>query len=210
MIVNIGNLTFKTKKECEEYTRNYIKKLGCCIIKPDNIHFKFFYDLLNNHSEYIEKKGIGIKYFSIIKNIINKNAFHINIIRLDNTSVPFSWIFACKNNNINLLNRALRESISKFIIDFRLNSNLICKKCKTTKGDFEIDHIINFCDLKQSFLNEYNGKIPDSFKHCKKTYNTIFKESDKDFKDAWFKYHKDNCILQVLCVDCHKQKNNFK
>ena len=38
----IGELEFKTKKECENYTRNVINNLGCCIINKDHTLFNFF------------------------------------------------------------------------------------------------------------------------------------------------------------------------
>ena len=38
---NIGNIVFKTKKACEEYTRTKIKKLGCCIIDKNHSDYTF-------------------------------------------------------------------------------------------------------------------------------------------------------------------------
>jgi hypothetical protein len=37
----IGDLEFKTKKECESYTRNIINNLKCCSI--DKTHEKYFF-----------------------------------------------------------------------------------------------------------------------------------------------------------------------
>ena len=39
---NIGTLNFKTKKLCEDFTRNLITRLGCCVIQQDDVHFDFF------------------------------------------------------------------------------------------------------------------------------------------------------------------------
>ena len=36
---NIGDMEFKTKKECENFTRSFIHKLGCCIINKDHKDF---------------------------------------------------------------------------------------------------------------------------------------------------------------------------
>ncbi len=58
----IGELEFKTKKECENYTRNIITNLGCCIINKDHSQFIFFDNLIQNHPNCDDKKGIGIDY----------------------------------------------------------------------------------------------------------------------------------------------------
>ena len=64
----IGELEFKTKKECENYTRNIINNLGCCIINKDHTKFSFFDNLIQNHPECDNKKGICIDYFYIQPN----------------------------------------------------------------------------------------------------------------------------------------------
>jgi len=61
-IYYIGELEFKTKKECENYTRNIINDLGCCIINKDNTFFSFFDNLIQNHPECYNKKGIDYFY----------------------------------------------------------------------------------------------------------------------------------------------------
>ena len=68
----IGELEFKTKKDCETYTRNIINTLGCCEIKKDNAYFIFFNNLIKNHPKYELKKGAGIDYFFIEHNPIAK------------------------------------------------------------------------------------------------------------------------------------------
>ena len=49
----IGELEFKTKKECENYTRNIINTLGCCQIKKENVQYEFFNNLIQNHPESV-------------------------------------------------------------------------------------------------------------------------------------------------------------
>ena len=39
---NIGDIHFKTKKACLDYTRTYIKKIGCCTIHKEHDDFNFF------------------------------------------------------------------------------------------------------------------------------------------------------------------------
>jgi hypothetical protein len=55
MKYNIGILGFKTKKECEIFTRNKINSLGCCDIKKDNENYIFFNNLIKNHQNIYQK-----------------------------------------------------------------------------------------------------------------------------------------------------------
>ncbi len=84
----IGDLEFKTKKECENYTRNIINDLGCCVIQKDHKHFSFFESLIQNHPEYEDKKGVGIDYFYIEPNPLIRKNYQMGIERLtENWSV---------------------------------------------------------------------------------------------------------------------------
>lgn len=212
MKYNIGDILFKTKKECEQYTRNIINKLGCCIIDNKHENFKFFKDLLKNHPEHIDKIGIGLKSFEIIRNPNNYKAYHINIIRIDNTKIDFSWIYCCKFKLINidyLFNSALRNTINDYIQSFKNSCKIYeCNICKNIKEKhlLQVDHITEFKDLKNEFLLKFTGNIPTEFIECNYTYKTIFKESDYMFKNEWYNFHNSKCKLQLLCNQCHKLK----
>jgi len=52
---NIGDIHFKTKKACLDYTRTKIKNLGCCTIHKEHVDLNFFNHLLKNHDEHIQK-----------------------------------------------------------------------------------------------------------------------------------------------------------
>ena len=80
----IGELEFKTKKECEDYTRNIINNLGCCIINKDHTHFSFFDKLIQNHPKCDDKKGIGIDYFYIQPNPLVSKYYQTMIKRCRN------------------------------------------------------------------------------------------------------------------------------
>ena len=69
---NIGELEFKTKKECENYTRNIIENLGCCLINKDHIQYNFFNNLIENHPDYYERDFDSIDYFYIDINPLSK------------------------------------------------------------------------------------------------------------------------------------------
>ena len=92
----IGDLGFKTKKECETYTRNIINSLEIVKITKDHKYFSFFEDLLKNHLDYDDKRGTGIDYFYIQRNPLNSRQYQPMIKRLDGSYISFSWIHCCQ------------------------------------------------------------------------------------------------------------------
>lgn len=215
MKYNIGNLQFKTKKECENYTRDLIKKIGCCKIKKDHEQFIFFNDLIKNHPEYDEKKGVGIKYFRIINNPLNRKTFHTIIKRKDNTKTNFSWVYCCqfkkRSPTFNLF-RSMREAIKDDTIGFKRKQNiLVCNYCKEKDFIYEYYHVDHhepsFKKLRDDFLKSTKQKIPTSFDTCEKSKLSIFKDEDKEFKNEWMKFHRKKCNFQILCQDCNLKKS---
>lgn len=211
----IGELEFKTKKECENYTRKIINELGCCVINKDHKHFKFFDNLIQNHSDCEDKKGTGIDYFYIQPNPLNQKHFMTMIKRLDGSEIDFSWVYCCQfkeRTTTEDLIRSMREAIKHVTINYKQKqSKLICNFCKTENELYENYHVDHdnpsFKTLKDNFLQLTKKKIPLSFGNCKK-YNFManFKDEDVDFENEWVDYHNTNCNLQILCRDCNLRK----
>jgi hypothetical protein len=209
----IGKLGFKTKKECETYTRNIINSLGICKINKEHTYFSFFDDLLKNHPSYDDKKGIGIDYFYIEPNPFVKKYYQMMIKRLDGSEIDFSWVYCCQfkeRTTRDYLLRSMREAIKNDTIQYKQKqSKLICNFCKTENELYENYHVDHhnpsFQIIKDNFLLTKN-QIPLSFGECK-IYNVpIFKDEDKDFKNEWLDYHTKNCNFQILCRDCNLRK----
>jgi len=210
----IGELEFKTKKECEDYTRNIINNLGCCIINNDHSHFAFFNNLLKNHPNCDDKIGYGIDYFYIQPNPLVKKYYQTMIKRLDGTIIDFSWVYCCKfkerTATDNLL-KAMRTAIKDVVIDFkRSQRKLICNFCKTETELYENYHVDHenpsFQALKDDFLQLTKLQIPSSFGDCKRYNLTIFNDEDNEFKNEWCIYHNNNCTFQILCRSCNLTK----
>ena len=157
----IGELEFKTKKDCEKYTRNIINNLGCCIIKKEHSQYSFFDNLIKNHPECDEKKGVGIDYFYIKQNILNKKGYGMMIKRLDGSDIEFSWVLCCQfkeRTASNNLIRAMREAIKFDTIGYKLKQNkLICNFCKNENELYENYHVDHhnpsFQTLKDNYLD---------------------------------------------------------
>lgn len=211
----IGDLKFKTKKECENYTRNLINTLGCCVIDKEHKQYIFFENLIKNHSEYEEKKGCGVNYFYIRRNKLNKKFYELIINRLDNTDIDISWVYCCQFKKRTItedLTRAMREAVKEDIIKYKEEQKLlICNYCKSTDEiyeNFHVDHSEpSFKTLKDDFLKQTKRVKPSSFGECKITNLTIFKDKDKDFKNEWVNFHNNNCNFQILCRKCNLLKH---
>jgi len=219
--IKIGELSFPSKKASYEYTKNIINILGkesdarhnLIKIDKDHINFNFLNDLLKNHVDYTDKVGLGIEYFYVKRDAFNKKAFGSMIKRIDGTEMDFSWVACSKdltaktNNN---LSHALRESIKDQILTFRNTfENPICMLCLIDDDyiEYHVDHKDPpFRDLKDMFLKNTNHEIPSIFDSCKKTHTHKFNIKDKLFSDDWNDYHKNNCVLQMLCKTCNLKK----
>jgi hypothetical protein len=213
----IGKLEFKTKKECQNYTRNIINNLGCCIINKDHVQFIFFYNLIQNHPDYDIKKGVGIDYFYIEPNPFNKKYYQTMIKRIDGSETDFSWVYCCEFKERTLshhLSSAMRAAIKEDIIKYKQKQNkLICNFCKTENELYENYHVDHdnpsFKTLKDNFLQITTKQIPSSFGECNIYNLTIFKCEDYDLKNEWIDYHNKNCNFQILCRDCNLRKKKI-
>jgi hypothetical protein len=211
---HIGDLQFKTKKECENYTRKIIYDLGCCIINKTHPHFNFFDNLLQNHPECDDKIGIGIDYFYIQPNPLVKKYYQTMITRLDGSEIDFSWVYCCQfkeRTTTDYLLMSMREAIKNDTIQYKLQQRkLICAFCKTENERYENYHVDHhnpsFKTLKDDFLRLTKKQIPSSFEDCKIYKLTIFKDEDEDFKKSWVNYHNTYCNFQILCRDCNLRK----
>ena len=212
----IGELAFKTKKECESYTRNIINNLGCCSIYKTHEKYNFFVNLIKNHPSCLEKIGSGIDYFYIQPNPLVKKYYQTMIKRTDGSETDFSWVYCCQfkeRTNIDDLLRAMRNAIKDDIIKFKQQSTLKCINCKTENElyeNFHVDHDNpSFQSLKDNFLQITNKPIPTNFADCDVYKLTIFKDENEDFKNEWIEYHNKNCNLQILCRDCNLRKKKL-
>ena len=211
----IGTIGFKTKKECEQYTRNIINDLKISQIKRTDKYFDFFNDLIKNHPECEEKIGCGIDYFFIQTNILNKKTYQTMIKRVDNSTIDFSWVYCCQfkvRSTITNLYTSMRQAIAPDMIKFKKEQKeLICSLCdKTTLeySEFHVDHNEPpFRIIRDNYISLTENIKPLNFGSCPITYLTIFREEDITFKNEWIKYHNENCNLQILCRECNLKKH---
>lgn len=205
----IGDIGFKTKKDCLNYTREKIKTIGECIEIPDE-EMTFFINLIKNHPEYEHKIGVGIKTFYIKKDKYGNMATYIK--KIDDSDDVFSWTYCCqfkKRDNNFYLNRALRHTIVCDILKFKDDNELKCKLCdSTTSTEYHVDHVYPFCHLVDDYC--LNKKIPKSFDDVSRlSFEIKFKKDDFIFEKEWLEYHRTNAKLQILCKTCNLKKSKY-
>lgn len=206
----VGNVMFTSKKACENYVRNEIKKIGYKTIYQHTVEFLFLENVFKNHSEYETKKGNGIDYFVITPNPLTGRDFQTKFIRPDGSEEVFSWVYCCQfkpRTNLENLTRAMREAIKNDIIEFKHKSQHKCQICGTEESDFHVDHNFPpFRDLKTNFLNTTTTQQPTYFTECPVYCLTKFREEDSEFCREWQTYHLSNANLQMLCKTCNLKK----
>jgi hypothetical protein len=216
MKYSIGAKTFKTKKESYEYTKKLISNIGCGTIKKDHKEYDFFVSLLDNHNERNEKIGLGIDYFFITPNSTNKGAFQTMIKRIDGSEIDFSWVncsrFLKTQSKESNLNKAMRDAISPYTIEYKKNNLLKCGLCGLENepyNSFHVDHIEPFSNIRDKFLLDYKKEnIPLVFKDNPFNNTAMFADSDEQFKNDWVSFHNSVCDYQILCEKCNRKKSN--
>lgn len=214
MKYNIGDIGFKTKKDCETYTRNIVNSNGCGRIHKDHKDYSFFENLIKNHPHYDEKIGEGIDYFYIVINPMNKTGLHLMIQRVDGTNVDISWVYCCqfKEHSVDdILTRAMRASIKDYVIAFKQSQILICNICKSDDKpyhEYHTDHnLTSFKKLKDDFLKLTTLSKPIYFNEFKFYELKLFKDEDVEFENTWVSYHNKHCDYQLLCRSCNIKKH---
>jgi hypothetical protein len=210
----IGDIEFFNKKDCVEYVRGYISELGCCVVDINHSAFKFFMDLLRNHENYDDKIRDGVQFFYIEKNKLNKVAYQTGLKTLNGNNVVFSWLHCCelkRTNKVkeqrNNLIKAMRESVSGFIMEFKRNSTLECCECgiNDIEAIYHVDHKNpSFKVLSTTYLDTHQTH-PTEFA-SNKLNQVKFRDSDIYFKNEWVAYHNNNCELEILCASCNLRK----
>ncbi len=210
MSVKIGDLEFPSKKDAIDYTRTVLDEIGRRVsIYPSHPKFKFFNDLLNNHSDRPRKEGPGIASFGVQRNARDGSCHETYIIRTDGTKETFSWRDCASKSCLSddqKLKKAYRCSIDVQIEDYKKSQPHRCVLCTST-NQLSVDHKDpTFYVLMKTFQAQTSLSVPITFDKQAKTNAEIFQASDKPFEDAWIAYHKKHAVLQILCDACHKTK----
>ena len=216
----IGNKTFKTQTECENYTRSILTELGITdSVKIKNEeYFKFLFLLCKRHPHHIDKLNKFVD-FQIYQDALNKKALALNIINNDKTYTEISWricVTGTGKSSKTLFNSALRYCITYQIKEFRDASDLsYCRECNCFLIDktIHIDHYeTQFIKLVEDFmeLNKETIIMPSEYNKKELTFETKFKDEDIWIGKLFEQYHSENATLRVLCETCNLTRKKYK
>lgn len=218
-IINIDNKSFKTKLECEKYTRDLLNYIGITkSVKQTNAKdFDYLFSLCQRHPNNIEKLKQCID-FCINRPALNSNGLELNIINNDGTTTEISWrkcVSGKSSTSKSKFNSALRYCISNQIKEFRNKSNIaFCQECNCSlyQKCNHIDHFEpQFAQLVENFLeNKSDVIIPDKYNKTPKTFELYFLENDEWIGKLFEEYHLKNATLRVLCEKCNLTRPKYK
>jgi ribosomal protein L14 len=169
---------------------------------------EFMLMLLQNHPEWEEKKGCGIKRIEVRENHHYKTTLGFWLVRDDDTEVAISWVTALRGQVVNgTITKALRFEIQPQIDGFKiLCDDSICGLCETSLVSMEalhIDHVIPFKQL-----------VSDWMKFHAITYEMIetkamklgSKMSNVEQAKSWFDYHLKHSQLRKVHARCNLKR----
>lgn len=213
----IGNNTFKTKDDAENYVRDLIISIGMCdSVKSLSLEiFNELLDILQCHPN--KDKVADIIDIRIIKNKLNSKAFEINILKSDNMYEDISWRICVsglhKTHKQELLS-ALRYSIDEQIYHYKQSVSIdtctLCSELCNVNGGTHVDHVVHFEKLINDFHTICNIRVPITFDNATDGSNRRrFKDEDYEYATEWQKYHKNNAILRILCSECNLKREKY-
>jgi hypothetical protein len=202
--VTIGELFFETKKAATEFYRSIISEMEFDKkYREGSEIYSHLISLLRNHPSEWKRCSVP-KWFRKKK---NWSSFIIEYRTVDSRTEVLSYT-SCINgksgvNTPVLLSSAMRASVEPSIQRFRDEKRGEgCNICGNTTDISHIDHIKQFSEIRDEFLEMKKGSIPGTFDF--KDNRPHFKKTDRRFDSEFREYHDSVATLQKLCIGCHK------
>jgi len=212
-MISVANKTFKTKKELECFTRNFLKSnLGSEIV-IGQYGSKFLSELVNRHPDRKSKVRGKINRFIIHKNF----GGHVALSFIDEEGEKsIGWrkcISQTSNTWLANLREVCRKEVTNQVQDYKDENyydGMPCPSCNTkieTRKQAHVDHKTkSFKDIFSEFTGSNFVNLPTDFKSAGNHLSYIFKDEDWFIKDSWVEYHRENADYQILCASCNMRK----
>lgn len=221
MIIN--DIEFKCQYECMNYVRSMIRRLMHKSITIDS-HFKEFTFICRLFQRNPKFKPNGIECFKIESSTgRSRKALQITTCYTSKWTCTHSWRDAIKGKTSSKSNitKAMRQAVNEDIQSYKKKhaSQTRCSSCykRVNQFKFHVDHCApEFKDMKETFLRTNIITIPTKFDWIETNPNQrriSFLSRDWAFESAWKSYHKEHCVLQMVCEKCNiktlKQKRKL-
>ncbi|WP_323059671.1 DCL family protein [Aeromonas hydrophila] len=207
-----GRYHFNTKKSATEESRNRINQYEAGQrLRLEDEHF--FVSLFTLHSEFLEKKGVGIDYITVERDFHNNRCLYIH--RVDGTSIDCSWVHCIQPaSKKTVVSMAFRRAIKEIIMAYKSASLNQVDTCPIigTKLTYENSHVSylspSFDDLLAEFLQLHHIDIESVALTNPKPVDTDQRGqiTNQELLNDWRTFHKRTANLQLLSAEANLRR----
>lgn len=212
-MINVANKTFKTKKQLECFTRDFLTENDGKEIVIGQYGYKFLCDLIGRHPERPRKVSGVINRFKIHRNM----GGHIALSFIDEEgekSIGWRKCVSQKQDTwLSNIKEVCRQEITSQVQsykDLHYYDDMPCPLCLRpipTRKQAQVDHkTIPFREIFKSFIDEYNQFLPKEFQSAGNHLSYVFRDDDRLIAELWKHYHSKRADYQILCADCNVAK----
>jgi len=210
--IAFGHYQFRTKKSATEEARRRINNYEA----NDRLNAEdemFFTSLFTLHSEFSEKKGVGINHIKVQRDFHNNRCLYI--CRTDGSEIDCSWVHCIQPApQKTVVSMAFRRAVKQIIIAYKtaqIDNVVVCPILKT-KLSFYNCHVSylnpSFENMLNNFLNDREIDITSVVLVNPKPddEDQRGKVSDQNLVEEWRSYHQYNATLQLLSAEANLRK----
>lgn len=161
--IAFGNYQFRTKKSATEEARRRINQYEAGE-RLSTVDEEFFASLFTLHSEFLEKKGLGIDHIKVERDFHNNRCLYIH--RIDGSSIDCSWVHCIQPaSQKTVTSMAFRRSVKDIVMEYKEAQLKVVKECPElgTPLTYENSHVSyttpSFESLLADFLNQEHIQI---------------------------------------------------
>jgi len=210
--IAFGMYQFRTKKSATEEARRRINQYeaGDRLCTQDE---DFFASLFTLHSEFLEKKGVGIDHIKVERDFHNNRCLYIH--RIDGSSIDCSWVHCIQPaSQKTVTSMAFRRSVKDIVMAYKEAELKVVKECPElrTPLTYENSHVSyispSFESLLDDFLNQQQIKIEDVALTNPKPEDLDQRGilSDDELPKNWQRYHQENANLRLLSQEANLRR----
>jgi hypothetical protein len=214
MEYELNNKKFKTKKEITDFYKSilYKTKLNTTLKNSD---LDFVLALLEHHPEKDVKKGEGIEYIRIEKDInpisnTESKYPHFHIYRKDNSNIDFSFhqcirdIDGKKDKSLQDFKKVMRFEVSSQTMNFKKNAfktktyikcPILNINCSVNTSHVDHEPPFSFDKVLYDFMKQEDISYKVlSFEEVNGIYSIL---KDRKIAKKWKKFHEENAKLRI-------------
>lgn len=165
----------KIKERCKLILQ---EKYNIDDIVSDEADKVFLINVFSNHPEYLKKKGCGIDYISIKKNLYKERCFYIHRTDGSYTDISYNKCLTPPSKK-SIINSACRNAIRGVITSYR-NAN--------------VEYGVSVCPFTKEILYEHNTHVDHYDMTFSEMFNLWMSTKDIDTVYSYIMMSQDNCM----------------